>query len=79
MNIPEYLRASAATLALAVATPVSAQDSLELSEIGAAIMPGLSATVDQHGTCRKITNNGSFRIMVPAGSPAEWSSGNMHS
>lgn len=35
---------------------------------------GASQDIDEHGTCKKITNNAAGNIMVPTKSAAEWSS-----
>lgn len=38
------------------------------------IANGASKQIDEHGTCKKITNSSGKSVMVPTKSPAEWSS-----
>lgn len=39
------------------------------------IPSGATRTIDQHGTCREVTNNTSLAVMVPHGTAEEWSTG----
>lgn len=60
------------TAAMASMTAVQTAFAQEAAQLGAKVDPGTSVTLDKHGVCRVITNNGKNPIMVPANLPKEW-------
>ncbi|GHG88176.1 hypothetical protein [Pseudodonghicola xiamenensis] len=69
MNTRTLFIITAAMVSMTAAQTAFAQ---EAAQLGAKVDPGTSVTLDKHGVCRVITNNGETPIMVPANLPREW-------